>query len=92
MFKSFKYTALSEGVSFLILLVNMLIIKRIDFNLYQLLLKPIGMAHGILFMLYIVFAFLLKEEKKWNFKDLSVIILASFLPFGTFYIDAKYLK
>ena len=84
MFKSFKYTALSEGVSFLILLVNMLIIKRIDFNLYQLLLKPIGMAHGILFMLYIVFAFFTERRKKWNFKDLSVIILASFLPLVLF--------
>lgn len=92
MFKSFKYTALSEGVSFLVLLVNMLVIQPLNVDVYKLLLKPIGMAHGILFILYIVLAFLLKEDKKWSFKDLSIIILASFLPFGTFYVDAKYLK
>lgn len=70
----------------------MLVIQPLNVDLYKLLLKPIGMAHGILFILYIVLAFLLNEDKKWNFKDLSIIILASFLPFGTFYIDAKYLK
>lgn len=92
MFKSFKITALSEGISFLALLVNMLIIKPYYFNLYKILLKPIGMIHGILFILYVVLAFLLKEEKKWNLKKFSHIILASFIPFGTFYIDTKYLK
>ena len=74
MFKSFKITALSEGISFLALLVNML------------------MIHGILCILYAGLAFLLKEEKKWNLKKFSHIILASFIPFGTFYIDTKYLK
>lgn len=29
---------------------------------------------------------------QWNFKDLSIILFASILPFGTFYIDRRYMK
>lgn len=92
MLKAFKYTALLEGVSYLVLLANMLIIKPNNLDLYKTLLKPIGMAHGILFILYVILAFLLKEEKNWNKKDFAIILGASLLPFGTFYIDSKYLK
>ena len=34
----------------------------------------------------------LSKKKKWENKDLGIIMLASILPFGTFYIDRKYLK
>jgi len=92
MIKYFKITAFAEGISFLVLLANMLIIKTLNIDLYKVLLRPIGMAHGILFILYIILASLLKADKQWNIKQFSLIILASFIPMGTFYVDAKYLK
>ena len=56
------------------------------------LLFPIGMAHGILFIIYIALAILLKIELKWDFKKFFFICIASFIPFGTFYIEKKYLQ
>ena len=50
------------------------------------------MPHGILFVIYIILSFLIKEDENWGNKDFGIIILASILPFGTFYIDWKYLK
>ncbi|MAO70878.1 MAG: hypothetical protein CMD02_03235 [Flavobacteriales bacterium] len=32
------------------------------------------------------------KAPKWDFKDLSIILFASILPFGTFYVDRKYMK
>ena len=49
------------------------------------------MPHGLLFVLYIIVAFLLRENENWNTKDFRIILLASLIPFGTFYIDRKYL-
>lgn len=92
MSKIFKYTAISEGVSFLILLVNMLFIKPSNMDLYKTLLFPIGMAHGVLFIGYVILAILIKKEQNWSLKDFFVVQLASFIPFGTFYIEKKYLK
>jgi integral membrane protein len=88
----FKKIALLEGISFLVLIFNMLVLKPNYFDTYKLILKPFGMLHGVLFILYIILAFLLKDEKKWNLKDFSIIILASFIPFGTFRVDKKYLN
>jgi len=54
--------------------------------------KLLGMPHGVLFVAYIGFALFLRTEHKWNLKTTLVVLLASVLPFGTFYIDNKYLR
>lgn len=91
MFKLFKITAILEGISYLALFSNMLFIKPTNFDLYHTLLYPIGMSHGVLFIGYIGLAILLKNSQNWDFKTLGFILAASLIPFGTFYIDKKYL-
>ncbi|MGO4906374.1 DUF3817 domain-containing protein [Flavobacterium sp. W20_MBD1_R3] len=92
MLKIFKIVALLEGVSYLVLFSNMLIVKPTNIELYKSLLYPIGMAHGILFVSYIILAIMLKFEQNWEFKKFGIICLGSLIPFGTFYIDKKYLQ
>ncbi|WP_395062810.1 DUF3817 domain-containing protein [Flavobacterium sp.] len=92
MIKIFKFTAISEGISYLVLFANMLFIKPNNFDLYKTLLFPIGMAHGILFIGYIILAFLVKKSQRWSIKDFLIVQVASLLPFGTFYIEKKYVK
>ncbi len=91
MTKIFKYTAISEGISFLILLANMLVIKPTNLELYKSLLFPIGMAHGVLFIGYVLFAILLKFKLNWDCGKLGIILVASLLPFATFWVEKKYL-
>lgn len=52
----------------------------------------VGMAHGVLFLAYVVMAFMVYNELKWSLKRLAVVLLASIIPFGTFYIEKKYLS
>jgi integral membrane protein len=92
MLKIFKVTAILEGISYLVLFSNMLFIKPTNLALYKTLLYPIGMSHGILFIGYIILAILLKKSQKWDFKNFSIILIASLIPLGTFYVDKKYLK
>jgi integral membrane protein len=92
MLKTFKIIAILEGISYLILFSNMLFIKPNDFILYHKLLYPIGMTHGILFIGYVALAILLKKSQNWNLLSLGIILLASLLPFATFFIEKKYLK
>lgn len=88
----FKNIAVFEGISYLILFANMLLIKPTNFDLYKTLLYPIGMTHGILFIGYVALAVLIKKSQEWDFKVLSIILLASLLPFATFYVEKKYMK
>lgn len=92
MIRIFKLTAILEGISYLVLFSNMLFIKPTNLELYKKLLFPIGMSHGLLFIGYILLAFLLKNAQNWKLKTFTEILVASVIPFGTFYIEKKYLK
>ena len=90
MIKFFKILALIEGISALLLFFFAMPMKYIfEMPIYV---KHIGMAHGLLFTAYIIVATMLKFEQNWNLKKYAEICLASIPPFGTFYIDKKYLK
>ena len=84
----FRIIGFLEGVSYIVLLFIAVPLKYwCEDEQYV---KLLGMPHGLLFITYIVLAYLLKESKNWTFKDLRIVIVASILPFGTFYIDWKY--
>jgi integral membrane protein len=92
MTKLFKFTAIAEGISYLVLFFNMLVIKPTNLDLYKTLLFPIGMAHGVLFIGYVILAFVIYNSQKWSLKELAIVQLASLLPFATFYVEKKYVK
>ncbi|RKR05400.1 integral membrane protein [Flavobacterium sp. 81] len=69
MLKIFKVTAILEGISYLVLFTNMLFIKTNNPELYHTLLRPLGMTHGVLFIGYVVLAFLLKKPQNWDLKN-----------------------
>ena len=90
MLKFFKYLAITEGISALLLFFFAMPMKYI-FN-DPIYVKHIGMVHGMLFTAYIIIATILKFKQNWNIKKYVEICLASIPPFGTFYIEKKYLK
>lgn len=92
MTKLFKFIAIAEGISYLLLFFNMLVIKPINIELYKSLLYPIGLSHGLLFIGYISLAFIICKYQKWNLKELFIVLLASLMPFATFYVEKKYVK
>lgn len=88
--KLFRIIALLEGVSYILLLFIATPIKYLANDPQYV--KMLGMPHGLLFIAYVVLAFLLKSEYKWNSRQFLVVLIASIIPFGTFYVDKKYLK
>lgn len=86
----FRIVAFLEGLSYILLLFIATPIKYLADNPEYV--KMLGMPHGILFMLYVVLAFMIKPEMKWDNKTFGIVLLASIIPFGTFYIERKYLK
>lgn len=86
----FRIVALLEGLSYLLLLFIATPIKYLLDNPQYV--KLLGMPHGLLFVAYIALAVLFKKHFLWSNKTLLIVLLASIIPFGTFYIDRKYLK
>ncbi|WOC40978.1 DUF3817 domain-containing protein [Polaribacter sp. HL-MS24] len=86
----FRIVAFFEGLSYLLLLFIAVPIKYFQGD--DSYVKMLGMPHGMLFMLYIIIAIMLFKPMKWSFKTLGIVLIASIIPFGTFYVDKKYLK
>lgn len=90
MLKFFKLIAMLEGTSLLLLLGFAMPMKY--FFQEPIFVKTIGMAHGLLFIAYLILAVMQKIAFNWSLKTLAIVSIASVLPFGTFYVDKKYLK
>lgn len=87
--KTFKIISTLEAISFLVLLGIAMPLKYIwDMPQYV---QVVGMAHGILFILYIAGAYVMYQKLNWSFQTLGIVILCSILPLGPFYAERKYL-
>ena len=88
--KTFRYIAILEGISFLLLFGITMPLKHFytmpEPNYY------IGMAHGLLFLLYCAVGLSSAIQYQWKIGFSVMVFLASLVPFGTFYLEAKYLK
>lgn len=51
--------------------------------------RAVGMIHGILFIIYVMWAAIVASEKKWTFKKLLFAWVVSVVPFGPFIFDKK---
>ena len=90
MLQALRIIALLEGLSFLGLLFIAMPMKY--FMDMPTAVKIPGMAHGGLFVAYILLAIVVGLDKNWNTKQFAIVIVVSILPFGTFYADKKVFK
>ena len=86
----FRIIAFVEGISYLLLLFIAVPIKYLLAN--DSFVKLLGMPHGVFFIIYILLAIRFVLIKKTSIKDSMIILIASLIPFGTFYVDKKFLK
>ncbi len=87
---TFRVVSILEGLSYILLLFIATPIKYIGGD--ETYVKLLGMPHGLLFVAYIILAYLIKDKMQWNTKTFMWVLVASIIPFGTFYIDKKYLR
>lgn len=85
----FRLVAILEGISYLLFGITMPLKYVMDIP------EPnyiVGMAHGLLFMVYIAMCLQIMYLYKLNIKDSFFALIASLIPVGTFIVDAKILK
>jgi integral membrane protein len=79
-----------EAVSFLVLLGVAMPLKYLAGE--PMAVRIVGMAHGILFMLYVLSAIQAALEYGWSWRRTALVLLASVIPAGPFLVDAKILR
>jgi len=88
--QTLRIIAFLEGVSFIVLLGIAMPIKYYYDNPDAV--KIVGMAHGILFVLYSINLLIVHLKLKWSYVKTFGAFIASLIPFGTFYADKKWFK
>lgn len=78
-----RLTSTPEAVSFLLLLVCSVLKRTTEFNAVP----AMGMIHGVLFVLYVVFWAEAWMRNKWHVKKAALYFVLSVLPTGGFFAD-----
>jgi integral membrane protein len=76
-----------EGLSFLFLLLIAMPVKYLAGE--PMLVRITGMIHGLLFVGYVLKVIIVKFELNWSVKKSFLALVASVIPFGTFYADSR---
>ncbi|MEO0332007.1 MAG: DUF3817 domain-containing protein [Bacteroidota bacterium] len=86
-----RLLAILEGLTLLILVFVAVPLRHIfDYSAVS---QVVGPVHGVLFLLFVFNTLSVGVEKGWKFSQTTwKVLLACFIPFGTFYIDHKILK
>ncbi|MBH5337057.1 DUF3817 domain-containing protein [Streptomyces pactum] len=74
-----------EAISFLLLLVCSVLKRTTDFNAVP----AMGMVHGVLFVLYVIFWADAWNRTKWDWKTAALYFVLSVLPTGGFFAERK---
>ena len=86
-----RLVAFLEGLSLVVLVFVGMPVKYWMGN--PMLVKAIGPVHGVLFVVYVIITLGVAVEQRWKFMTTTwTVLLASFIPFGTFYIDKTILR
>ncbi|MFN0082566.1 MAG: DUF3817 domain-containing protein [Ferruginibacter sp.] len=87
-FSLFRKIAFLEGISFLVLLFIAMPLKY--FANMPMPVRIVGGLHGALFVTFIILALMVALSTKKSLFWLCKAALASFIPFGTFYMDKEW--
>lgn len=85
-----RILGLSEGISLLVLLGIAMPLKYLMNE--PMAVRVVGSLHGILFILYVIHSFIVKDKLAWAYKVLLFALIASVIPFGTIVFERKYLR
>ena len=80
-----RIVAFLEGVSFLVLLLIAMPLKYLAHRPEAV--RHVGMAHGLLFVLYVLLLLAVTIERSWSARKFILGFLASLVPLGTFWAD-----
>lgn len=82
-----RAVALLEGTSFLLILFVTMPLKY--WYGYPALNRPVGLIHGLLFVVYVMLVIQARIEYNWSARKTALALLASVIPFGTFWADVR---
>ncbi|MEV4684274.1 DUF3817 domain-containing protein [Streptomyces kurssanovii] len=83
----FRYRVMAYVTAVWLLVFTVAIVAKYGFDTGDTML--ISQVHGVLFIVYVVFAFDLGSKAKWPFGKLLWVLAAGCIPFASFFVEPK---
>jgi integral membrane protein len=86
--QNFRYVAVIEATSWLLLIIATIIKYGADGPDLAPILGPI---HGLLFLAYVLMALSLRGAAGWDNRTTSIVLACSVIPFGGYFVERRLL-
>jgi integral membrane protein len=83
----FSWLARAEAVTWTLLLVGMAL-KYVT-RTTELGVRVFGLAHGVVFLAFVLVAVLLWVDQRWSFRRLLAVLAAAVLPYATLWVERR---
>jgi integral membrane protein len=84
-----RYRVMAYVTAVMLLVLCTCMIFKYGFDTGEGLTLMVSQAHGVLFMIYLVFAFDLGQKARWPFGRLLWVLVSGTLPFVAFFVERR---
>lgn len=87
-----RYRVMAYITAVMLLLLCTCMIFKYGFGKGEDLTFVVSQTHGLLYIIYLVFAFDLGSKAKWNFGKLLWVLLSGTIPTAAFFVERKVVR
>ncbi|GAA2628600.1 MULTISPECIES: DUF3817 domain-containing protein [Streptomyces] len=84
-----RYRAMAYVTAVMLLILCACMVAKYGFDTGADLTFVVSQAHGVLFMIYLVFAFDLSSKARWPFGKMLWVMLSGTIPLAAFFVERK---
>ncbi|MGP4112030.1 DUF3817 domain-containing protein [Streptomyces sp. 4N509B] len=84
-----RYRVMAYVTAVMLLVLCACMVLKYGFDTGENLTLVVSQAHGLLFMVYVVFAFDLGQKARWPFGRLLWVLVSGTIPLAAFFVERK---
>ncbi|MEU7552620.1 DUF3817 domain-containing protein [Streptomyces sp. NPDC044571] len=84
-----RYRAMAYVTAVMLLILCSCMVAKYGFDVGADLTLVVSQVHGVLFMIYLVFAFDLSSKAKWSFGKMLWVMLSGTIPLAAFFVERR---
>ncbi|CAM5369603.1 DUF3817 domain-containing protein [Streptomyces tanashiensis] len=87
-----RYRVMAYVTAVMLLVLCTCMVFKYGFEMGEDVTFAVSQAHGVLYIIYLVFAFDLGSKAKWPFGRLLWVLLSGTIPFAAFFVERKVVR
>jgi integral membrane protein len=84
-----RYRVMAYVTAVMLLLLCACMVLKYGFGIGENITYVVAQTHGVLYIIYLVFAFDLGQKARWSFGKLLWVLIAGTIPTAAFFVERK---